>query len=553
MAESTSIAAALAQGRDAFARGAWGDAYARLSAAAREGPLDAEDTDRLARAAHLIGRDDECSEAWARAHQQFLSDGNAERAAMCTFWLGMMLMFRGDMAQSNGWLARGRRLLDEGRHDCVVNGYLLVPVGIRAVMAGDAAAAYDAFRAALDVGARFADGDLVAFSRLGQGRALMRQGRTAEGVALLDEAMVSVAAGEVSSMVAGRIYCSVIEGCQEIFDLERAQEWTSALAQWCAAQPDLVLHRGECLLHRAELMMVHGAWPDALHEARLACDWLSRPPGRGAGAAFYQQGEVHRVRGEFALAEEAYRQASQRGRTPQPGLAKLRLAQGDVEAAQAAIRQAMANTHERRIRAAVLGAGVEIMLAAGDVPAARAAAQELAGIADAVGAAYLRAAASQARGAVLLAEARPREALPTLDDACAAWRELRAPYEEARVRLAMGLAHRALGDDDTAAMDLDAAIRTFRELGAAADLAQAKAAAAAPRSTRGVDRLTVREFEVLGLVATGRTNRAIASELVISEKTVARHVSNIFTKLGLSTRAAATAYAYQHHLLRPRT
>ena len=552
VAESTAIADALARGRDAFERQAWGDAYAQLSAADRDRPLGAADIDRLARAAYLTGREDESADAWARAHHQFRSVGDPERAAMCAFWLGFTLMFRGEMAQSSGWLARARRLLDEGGHDCVAHGYLFVPVGIRCVMAGDAAAGFDAFRQALDVGARFGDGDLVALGRLGQGRALIRLGRAAEGVALLDEAMVAIAASEASPMVAGGVYCSVIEGCHEIFDLRRAQEWTSALAQWCASQPDLVPHRGDCLLRRAELLMLHGAWPDALHEAQLACDWLSRPPGRGAGAAFYQQGELHRLRGEFAKAEEAYRQASQRGRTPQPGLARLRLAQGDVEAARAAIQHAIDEARSRHDRTAALGAYVEIMVAAGDPPAARAAAVELAEMAATLDAPYLRATSAQAHGAVLLAEGRPRDALPALRDACTAWRELPAPYEAARVRVTIGLAHRELGDDDTATMELDAALHAFRELGAAADLARVTAIAAL-RSGRSTDRLTARELEVLRLLATGKTNRAIAGELAISERTVDRHVSNIFTKLGLSTRAAATAYVYEHDLLRPRT
>jgi ATP/maltotriose-dependent transcriptional regulator MalT len=341
----------------------------------------------------------------------------------------------------------------------------------------------------------------------------------------------------------------VIEGCQEIYDLRRAREWTAALGRWCESQPDLVPYRGQCMIRRAELMQLHGAWLDAMDEVRRARERLSQPTVHPAvGAACYQQGELHRLRGEFASAEEAYREASRWTRAPRPGLALLRLAQGDVEAALGAIRRLLDEARERHARPAVLGAAVEIALAANDVAAARAAADELSRIAGELDAPYLRALADHAAGAVLLAEGEPRAALDVLRRAWSAWQELEAPYESARVRVLIGRACRELGDEDAAEMELDAGRCVFQQLGAATDLARVEALSR-KAAAGGAGRLTAREVQVLRLVAAGKTNRAIATDLVISEKTVARHLSNIFTKLGISSRAAATAYAYEHELV----
>ena len=320
-----SDAQALERGRERFARKAWAESYRLLQAANRDVPLEPEDLERLAIAAYLVGRDDDCEVITARAHQSLLDRGDREGAARAAFWLAFALLGRGAMAPASGWLARAERLLDEGQLDSVVRGYLLIPTAIRHVVQGDAAAAHDAFSQAAEIARRFADRDLASVACHGRGRALIRLGRIAEGVALLDEAMASVIAGEVTPLVAGDVYCSVLEGCRETFDLRRAYEWTASLAQWCATQPDLVRYRGECLLYRAEVLQLRGQWNEAARDAQGACELLiSRA---AAGAAFYRCGEIHRLRGDFTKAEEAYTRAHERGRKPQPGLSLLRLAQ----------------------------------------------------------------------------------------------------------------------------------------------------------------------------------------------------------------------------------
>ncbi len=537
---------ALTRGREAYDRRAWREAFDHLSAADHTMPLAAEDVERLATSAILIGRDDG-PDFWARAHQEFLNRGDTQRAARCAFWVAFLLMTAGKSARGSGWISRGRRLLEDEREPSAVHGLLLIPLALQHIIEGDPQSACAAFVEAGRIADRHHDRDLSALARHGLGRALIHLGQVAEGVMLLDESMVAVTADEVSPIIVGGVYCSVIAACREIFDLRRAQEWTTALNEWCATQPDAVQHRGYCCVHRAEMMRLHGAWLDAIQEAQQVFERLSSSQHHPAmGEALYQQAEVHRLRGDLVKAEEGYRQASQLGRKPYPGLSQLRLAQGQVDAAAAAIRLTLEET-SGLTRARILPAFVEIMLASRDVSAARLAADELMAIAARLDAPFIHALAADALGAVLLAENDWRSALASLRRAWTLWRELDAPYDASRTRVAIAVACRALGDVEGAAMELDAARQTFEQLGAASELARLEGVAR-QQALKTPTGLSVREAQVLRLVATGRTNRAIADELCISEKTVARHMSNIFVKLNLSTRAAATAYAFQHDL-----
>ena len=540
--------AELERGRASFARRAWLDAFTELSSADRETSLETQDLERLATAAYLVGKYPECEEIWTRGHHAYLECEDARGAARCAFWLGLGLVHNGDAARAGGWFARAGRLLEDATGECVEAGLLLLPVALRALASGDVEGAREAFTRAAAIGDRFGSADLISLGRLGQGQVLIQLGQTARGVSLLDEAMVAATAGEGSPIAVGIAYCAVIEECQRIYDMRRAQEWTTALTRWCDSQPDLVPYRGQCLVRRAELLRLHGEWHEAMQDARQARDRLSRPPSQSAiGLAYYQEAELHRLRGEFAQAEEAYQESGKRQRRPRPGLAYLRLAQGQREAASTAIRLLMDEADERLTRPDVLAAAVEIMIAEDDIPAARAAADELTDIAAGIETPFLRALSDGASGAVLLADGDARGALAALDRALTAWQELEAPYEAARVRVLIGMACRARGDADATEIEFEAARAIFKELGAAPDLARLDGLSR--KSDEAPDGLTQREVQVLRLVAEGKTNRAVAGELSISEKTVARHVSNIFVKTGLSTRAAATAYAYRNDLV----
>ena len=543
--ETGGVSEMVERARQAFARQEWGEAYTLL---ADGGTLAADDLELLAVAAHLVGRDDESSRAWERAHLERARLGESDRATRCAVWLALGLLLRGEMAQAGGWLARAARLLDEAGDDCAARGYLQIPVFLETLMGGDAATASGLADEIVAVARRFDDTDLLALGVLGCGQASLALGETARGMSLLDEVMVAVASGEVSPIPAGIVYCAVIEACVDVFDLRRAAEWTEALSHWCAAQPDLVPYRGQCLVHRSQVLQARGEWTEAVTEVERARQRLSEPAHPALGLALYQRGELHRLRGELADAERAYRAASHQGREPAPGVALLRLEEGKVDAAVAAIGRMVEESNGQFIRPTMLAASVEIMLATGDFDTARSAADELAAIADVVEAPLLHAMVDYATGSVLLADGDAAAALAVLRRACAALRELEMPYDAARARVQIGLACRALGDHDGAAFEIDAARATFDRLGAGPDLARLERLVGPEARPRPAE-LTDRECEVLRLVATGITNREIAAALVISEHTVGRHLQNMFLKLGLTSRAAATAYAYEHDLV----
>jgi DNA-binding CsgD family transcriptional regulator len=537
----------LGRGRQAYAERAWRDAYESFTLADEESPLNAEDLELLATSAYMLGREDEWLRGLERAHHLYADAGEIPRAVRCAFWLGTGLALRGEIGGATGWAGRALRLLEHEEADSVERGYLLFPRVFQHEMTGELEKAGDVLADVANIAHRFGDVDLFALAMQVRGDILVTLGRVSEGLGLLDEAMVSVTSGRLSPIPTGLVYCGVIEACQRAFEIRRAREWTAALTRWCAEQPDLMSFTGRCRIHRAEILQLDGAWGDALEEARSAVERPGLSPA-GYGEALYRQGEIHRLRGEFAEAEVAYRDAARSGREPQPGLALLRLARGEREAAVAAIRRVIGEAREPSRRAALLPAYVEIMLAGGELDEAREASRELGERTGEEPEGMLGATAAQARSATALAGGDAWAALEAARDACEAWRELGAPYETARARLLIAAACRALGDEDAGAMELDAARLTFQELGAAPDLARTEELSQASKSP-APGGLTQREVEVLRLIATGKTNRAIAGELVISEKTVARHVSNIFKKLRISSRSAATAFAYERDLV----
>jgi ATP/maltotriose-dependent transcriptional regulator MalT len=535
----------LTRGRRAYDQHNWSETYAHL-----QGAEEGEDLLRLAIASQLTGREEESVATLQRAHAAFLKSGEIELAVRCGIYVVMALLTRGDMAQAGGWLARCRRLLEESHRDCAEIGYLMIPAALQTLMQGDFARASEMFVDVISVADRFGDVDLATMGRLGRGQALIAMGQIAAGLEYFDENMVAVTSGETSPVISGIVYCAVIDGCRGIYDLRRAHEWTEALDQWCQAQPGLVQYRGNCLVFRAQIKQLHGQWVEAMSEAVAACERLTHPRLEpAAGEAFYQLGELHRLRGDFAKAEVAYRQANEAGRSPQPGLALLRLAQGQLDAAVVGLRREREEARDPSRRCAILPAFVEVMVASRDLEAAQEGASALAEAAQALGAPYVRALAASALGSVLIAAGDHRGALESLRSALKLWRELDVPYEAARTRTQIGEACRALGDLEAAKLEIDAAGKMFARLGAAPDLARLDATP--PSKAPGG--LSPREVDVVRLLAAGKSNRAIAAELFISEKTVARHVSNIFTKLGVSTRAAATAYAYEHGLRPGRT
>jgi DNA-binding CsgD family transcriptional regulator len=534
------------QGRACYARRAWSEAYVALSRADQLAPLPAEDLEQLAAAAYLVGRDEEFQRLHERLHRMYVESGECTRAANSAFWLALTMLFRGEVGQANGWIARGQRIIES--LDCVEHGHMRLLTAEMQLRSGDAGSAHDAALQILPLGERFANADVISMAHHLQGRALIQQGQILGGLGRLDEAMLAVVADEVSPICTGLLYCSVIEVCREVYALSRAQEWTAAFSRMCEQHPQMVAFTDTCLVHRAEIMQFQGAWPDAMAEALRVCERCRQSDRKPPAAALYQQGEIHRLRGEFAKADEAYRAASERGAEPQPGLALLRLEQGRIDSANAALNRLMCAATDPLQRAGLLPARLEVMLASRELESARTACDELHELAEVFATDVLRAAAAQARGAIALMDNDAAAAVVPLRRAFELWTRLDAPYDAARVRVLIGRACRALGDTDGERLELAAARNVFERLGAAPELARLDSLEASIQRRRESP-LTERELDVLRLISTGSSNKAIAARLHLSGRTIDRHVGNILRKLDVPSRAAATAYAYDHKLL----
>ncbi len=528
----------LAEARSSYAERSWLRAYDAFAAAEAEAPLGAEDYDRFAVTAHLLARMPEYFAIRERAYKNLLAGGDRPAAAEAALWLGTQKLVMGEVAEGGGWIARAARIVAEDGTDSPAAAFLNVPGAFEAAAGGDLERAAAICEECVRAARRLGSDEYAALSLHQQGVFLLAAGRTDEGLACLDEAMVGVASGECSAMVEGIIYCGVIQGCWSIYELTRAQQWTEAMTQWVSAQPDMSNFTGECKVRRAELKQLNGRWPEAVEELEEV--GFTGPDLWASGRAASVLGNLDRLRGRFDSAEEHFTLAARLGEDPQPGLALLRLARGSVQAAAAMVRRSLAETHQPGPRIQVLAAAAEILLAAGETDAAEAAARELRGIASVNRSPVVAALGRRAEAAVHLARGAPAAALPLLREALVTWVRARAPYDEARTRVLLADACRALDDRESADREVETARAIFQELGAEPDLT---------RLTASHDLLSPRELEVLRLVATGATNRAIAEQLVLSERTVDRHVSNIFAKLGVSTRAAATAYAFERQLV----
>lgn len=539
---------AITEGREAFARRKWRKAHAQLSAADHEAPLEPAELELLATAAYLVGEEAQATALWIRLHCDLIQQGFGKRAARWGFWLSLQMLLAGDVAQATGWLARSQRLLKDQDEPCAEKGYEFIVTGLLAMGKGEVEGALTGFEQAISLAEQFEDRDLLTLGLLGLGQSLIQANRNDDGVGRLDEAMAGVSAGDVSPVLVGIIYCAVILTCQRIFDLRRAREWTTHLDKWCSAQNDLVPYRGQCLVHRSEILQLQGNWSGALADVTKARDHLADGSGAVIGRACYQQGELQRLCGNFTQADELYQEAGRFGFEPQPGLSLLRLAEGRPDAAALSM-QGIVGSVSGPSRIRLLGPYVEILVAAGDFGSARKVADELTQVAASFGAPYLLAISTQATGSVLFVEGKMQAARALLREAWTLWQQLEIPFEEARVRVLIGQVCARLGDNETAQMHFHAARSLFERLGAAPSLTMLDHLTAATGEAGPPGGLTDREREVLSLVASGETNRQIAAALGISEHTVARHLSNIFDKLGLSSRTAVGAFAHRHKLV----
>ena len=530
--------------RAAVARESWDEAYEAFGAVdlSTYTPADWRD---LADVAWWLGRIDESLSARQRAYTGFAAAGDEASAGWAAGRLCIEHFLREEPAVGAGWLARSQRHA-RSMPDCVELGWVALLESTVARFSGDPDGAIPLAERATAFGERFGDRDLIGMALHTHGMLLVTLGRIPEGVAMLDEAMTSVIAGELSDYYTGAVYCDVIQACLSIADVGRAAEWSVAAQAWADAMPKTSPYPGLCRINRATIASLRGEWPEAEAQAARAAEELSFSPSLRA-LALYEMGDVRRRLGDLAGAEEAFEHAHALGMEPQPGLALLRLAQGKVDAAMAALRVAATGGSRTPLAGSqLLWALADAALAAGDLATARMSADEMNQMAGAADAAILAASASTVHGSVQLADGDVPGALESLRRACTTWQELKLPYEAARARMLYGIALRAAGDDDDARLELRAALSAFERLGAAADAVKASDLLGPPTSLpRG---LTPREAEVLRLVAAGKTNRDIAVELVISEHTVARHMQNMFVKLGVSSRSAATAFAYEHGL-----
>jgi ATP/maltotriose-dependent transcriptional regulator MalT len=537
-----SVDDALACVHDALGRHDWQDALDAARAASFDDPgLEADRLDLEAEAAWWLGRLEDCIAVREAAYRAYDELGDIRRAGQCAVWLWEHHAICSRPSVAGGWLRRARRALD-GDTECVEYGNLVLREAEMAHGCGELDLALQLATAALGLARRLGSTDLEAEALQTKGRVLIDHGHVDDGMGHLDEAMLFAVEGRLGPFATGKVYCSLIAACEDVGDFDRAAEWTEATGRWAQQHP-FAIFPGICRLHRAVVLKRRGALEAAEQEAARACEELRQSHVANSAAAWAEVGDIRRRLGQLDQAEEAFARSQETGGGPCGGLALLRLAQSRVDEAMAIIIRSVAAQSNPLARAAVLPMLVHIAVAAGDLDAAHRALAELETTVATFGTATLRATERSTRGRLQLAEGDPASH-ETLRQAADAWHGLDVPYEEATARTLRGQALRVVGDDAGATASFETAVRLFDQIGARLD-AREVLASSKPALPAG---LTEREVEVLRLVAGGLTNNEIASELFLSAKTVSRHLSNIFTKIGVSSRAGATAFAFEHHL-----
>jgi ATP/maltotriose-dependent transcriptional regulator MalT len=538
----------LEAGREAYRRRDW--------TAAREGFLDARDQ-------MLLGAEDlyalgDCF-WWLGAHGEGLpilqeayraaeAEELPELAARIALDVAYTLSLRGEEAQASGWMRRAYRIAAELPAERPLHGFLAYVEFEQALSGHDLDGAAARAERVSELGGRCEDRTLLALGALGRGRVLVRRGQVREGMPLLDEAMLAAVSDELPPDWAGNIYCHLMGACEEITDLRRAAEWTQVTAHWCEAMPDGAgPFMGICRVHRAHVLQLRGQWDAAEREARHVVEELIDFDVAPVANAHYVLGELARQRGDRAAAEAAFREAHRLGRDPQPGLALLRMATDDPQIALTSLRAALAAVGDDPLtRARLLPGLVEVAVGAGAADDARAGAEELAVVAAACETTGAQGVAQHALGRVSLADGDAVGALAALRAALRCWQELGAVYETARVRDDLARAYELLGDAEAVGRERRAAAATRDELGVGEPRTAPRGRPHLPAG------LTAREAEILQLVARGRTNQEIAAHLVLSVRTVERHLATVYQKLGVggrSARAAAVSFAHREGLL----
>lgn len=528
--------ALLEAGRAAAARLDWAGAHRDLTRAADHQALRADDLLLLSDAAWWLGRMAETMALSERVHRLYVEEGRLDRAALCALTTGELWLISGEVPVGLGWIARARRLLAE-LPEGEVHGYLVFADGQLALETGDDAAVSAATRRLADLARRQASPTLEALGLLLAGTQAVRAGRTTEGFALLDEAMLPVLAGQVEDGFAGNLYCQVMGLCAEVGDVRRMRTWLRTTEKWCARFSDAVMFVGICRMHRVQLLVLDAAWDEAAREAGLVQRELAEMNAMAVAEAHYQLGELHRRRGVLDDAAREYDAARALGHAAQPGAALLRLAEGRPEDAWSAIAGALeAGPPPSRWRC--LGPAVEIALAGRRLTAATALADELTAVAERTPGSLFRAAAPAARGRIDLADGRPAAAVVALREAVRTYTDLGVPHEAAQVQALLAEACAAAGVPTDAEAAASAAAEARRRLGLLPS---------PHRTTSGT--LTAREREVLRLVADGASNHDVAEQLTLSDKTVGRHLANVYAKLGVTSRTAAVARAREQRLI----